>query len=100
MSPCLVVIKFSGDVAYNPTTVSANPTKYMDILIAFAKLKIKPMLPPYAAPKLRLIKKYAPPPSTSPFVAMADNDVADKIDNKNDKKIINVPCKMPACAAT
>ena len=40
----------------------------------WAKKKTIPIAPPNLGPKLRLIRKYAPPPSTRVLVAMADSE--------------------------
>jgi len=58
------------------------------------------MEPPYSAPRLREMRKYAPPPSTSPLVAMADSDVAVSTVSSRDTPMMVTAWKIPAWATT
>ena len=53
---------------------STHPVIYRALEKTFAKKKSAPMAPPNSGPRVRLIMKYAPPPSTAPLVEMAQTE--------------------------
>jgi hypothetical protein len=63
---------------------------------AFANEKISPMAPPKPGPSDRLIRKYAPPPFTSPFVQIAQQDRAVIVVTREASSTMVLPSKIPA----